>query len=181
MLNTAECIIAHASTDLQQVVNKFKLKASAYFVDKLTIGMISHLTVNGRSLGSSCSFRQLSDGGMELLFLDKADNRRAIRVIGLAKLGLCPELKSGSVYVPLPVITSERRSSVIRSLFLVLEQFKLNARAIRRRAITQLKLVKPIGYDIKRVCLKRIEDNVFEALSELQRIYEANEHRLSLS
>ncbi|XXM90158.1 ribosome recycling factor [Candidatus Hodgkinia cicadicola] len=181
MLEVVESIRARAHLELQQIVNKFKLKASSYFVDKLTVGMVSHLMVNGKSLGSSCSFKQLSNGSLELLPFERAACGHILRTVKLSNLGLCPELKSGVVFVPLPHITSFRRSLVLKSLFLVLEQFKSSARSVRRRAIAELKAIKAIECDLRRVYLKQIEDSVFGCLSELQRVYNVNERRLSLN
>ncbi len=181
MLNAVESIKSQAAAELQRIVSKFKSKASSYFVDKLTIGMVSHLLLNGRGLGLSCSFRQLSNGGLELVLFDNADVKRALNVIRLARLGLCPELKSGNVYIPLPVITSSRRALVLKSLSSLLEQFKSSVRAVRRRALTALKSAKAVECDLKRVYLKRIEDCVLSALFELQQVYALNERRLNLS
>lgn len=180
MLNAVEPLRLRALTELQQTVSRFKLKASVYFVDKVTIGMISHLTLNSRSLGSSCSFRQCLNGALELAPFEHANVKRAANAIKSAKLGLCPEVKLRTVYIPLPVVTSNRRSLVLKSLFCVLEQFKSSARAIRRRSLSQLKAIVSVGSDLKRVYLKQIESDVSKALFDLQQVYELNKRRLSL-
>ncbi|XXN13806.1 MAG: ribosome recycling factor [Candidatus Hodgkinia cicadicola] len=179
MLALIERIKLQTSNSLQQLVTKFKLKAALYFVDKLTISMISHLALGGTNLGLSCSFRQFPNGDMELSFFNRANVKRAIQAIKLAKLGLQPELRSGNVYIPLPAITSSRRCLVIKSLMAVLEQFKSNARSIRRRAITELNAIEAVECDLKRIYIKQIEDNVFRTLLELQRLYKLNEQRLA--
>ncbi|AUG33769.1 ribosome recycling factor [Candidatus Hodgkinia cicadicola] len=181
VLSAIELVRLRALSELQQIVSRFKLKASVYFVDKVTIGMISHLTLNDRSLGSSCSFRQRSDGGLELALFERADVKRAVNAIKLAKLGLSPEVKLGTVYVPLPIVTSNRRGLVLKSLFSVLERFKSNVRAIRRRALSDLKAIVSVESDLKRVYLKRIESAVSGTLFDLQQVYELNERRLSLN
>ncbi|XXN13641.1 MAG: ribosome recycling factor [Candidatus Hodgkinia cicadicola] len=181
MLSAVGPLRLRALAELQRIVSRFKLKASVYFVDKITIGMISHLTLKNRSLGSSCSFRQYSNGALELAPFERANVKRAVNAIKLAKLGLCPEVKLETVYIPLPIVTANRRSLVLKSLFSALEQFKSSVRAIRRRAITQLKAVAGIESDLKRVYLKQIESDVSEALFDLRQVYELNERRLSLS
>ncbi|ATY93464.1 ribosome recycling factor [Candidatus Hodgkinia cicadicola] len=181
MLDKINSIKVNTVNSLQLVVNKFRTKSSLYFVDKITISMISHILVNNKSLGTMCSFRQLLSGGIELLFFNSANIKNAIKAIRMNGLGLRAELKSGSVYVHFANIISNRRISVARELLLILEQFKLNVRTIRRRAISELKEIKAVECDLKRLHLKQIEDSVFKALHELQQIYDFNEHRLSLS
>ncbi|AUG91435.1 ribosome recycling factor [Candidatus Hodgkinia cicadicola] len=181
MLSVIELARLRALTELQQIVSRFKLKASCYFVDKITIGMISHLKLSDRSLGASCGFRQCSNGGLELAPFERASVKRVADAIKLAKLGLYPEVKLETVYVPLPTVTSNRRGLVLKSLFLMLEQFKLNVRAVRRRALTHLKTFNGIESDIKRVYLKRVESDVSKALFDLQQVYELNKRRLSLN
>lgn len=181
MLSVLEPTRSQALTELQQIVSRFKSKASCYSVDRITIGMISHLTLNNRSLGSSCGFRQRLNGGLELAPFERANVKRAVNAIKLAKLGLCPEDKLETVYIPLPAVTSNRRGLVLKSLFSVLEQFKSSVRAVRRRALSRLKAINGIESDIKRVYLKRVESDVSKALFDLQQAYELNERRLSLN
>lgn len=181
MLSAIASVRLRALTELQQIVSRFKLKASGYFVNRITIGMISHLTLNNRSLGSSCSFRQHSDGALELVPFERANVKRTFNAIKLAKLGLYPEVKLETVYIPLPIVTSNRRSLVLKSLFGVLEQFKSNVRTVRRHALSHLKAIISIESDLKRVYLKQIESDVSKALFDLRQIYELNERRLSLN
>ncbi|XXN19763.1 MAG: ribosome recycling factor [Candidatus Hodgkinia cicadicola] len=181
MLKAMAVINTRAANELQQVLNKFKAKSSLFFVDKITISMISHIVVGNRNLSSICSFRQLPNGGIELSFFERANVKSAIQAIRVSGLGLSAEFKLGNVHVFFADTASSRRDSVIKELFLVLEQFKQNVRAIRRRSILELKKIKAVECDLKRLYLKQVEGSVLKTLRELQCLYDINEQRLRLS
>ncbi|XXM93661.1 ribosome recycling factor [Candidatus Hodgkinia cicadicola] len=169
------------SEELRKAVACFKRKAGLYFVDRTSFEMVSHLKLGSSSLGSSCSFNQLSDGSVELSFFERANAKSAVRAITSSKLGLCPKARNGSVYIPLPAVTSARRSAVLASLFELKEQFKAGVRNARRRAVSDLKAVKRISCDFRRSRLKLIDDVSAKALADLEEVYELNQRRLSFS
>jgi len=169
------------SEEFQKAVASFKRKAGLYFVDKMSFEMMSHLKLGSSSLGSSCSFNQLPDGSVELSFFERANAKSAVRAITSSKLGLCPKARNGSVYIPLPTVTSSRRSAVLASLFDLKEQFKASVRNTRRRAVSDLKAAKCGGCDFRLSRLKLIDAASAKAFAELEEVYDLNQRRLSFS
>lgn len=137
---SADEILFEAEEKMEKAVDFLKQEFRAVRTGRATTGLVDHLRIEVESYGSSMSLRELAnigvaDGNVILIKpFDPSTLKDIQRGIEKSDIGINPMSDGKLIRLPVPPLSTERRSQLVNQIKQMAETQKVNIRNARRDA-----------------------------------------------
>lgn len=133
-------ILLEAEEQMEKGVDFFKHELRAIRTGRASTGLVEHLKVEVESYGSTMSLRELANIGVAegniivIKAFDPSTLKDIERAIGKSEIGINPQNDGKMIRLPVPPLSTERRSQLVAQVKQLAEQQKVTIRGARRDA-----------------------------------------------